>query len=28
VLTGIIGFCPLYSPFRINTAKGEQEGKQ
>lgn len=21
VLTGIIGFCPLYLPFHINTAK-------
>ncbi len=28
VITGIVGFCPLYTPLKINTAKGEQEGKQ
>ncbi|MGB9851526.1 MAG: YgaP family membrane protein [Candidatus Kapaibacteriota bacterium] len=25
LITGIIGFCPLYAPFKINTAKGEQK---
>ncbi|MGB9770527.1 MAG: YgaP family membrane protein [Candidatus Kapaibacteriota bacterium] len=25
LITGIIGFCPLYVPFKINTAKGEQK---
>lgn len=25
IITGIIGFCPIYAPFRINTAKGEQK---
>jgi hypothetical protein len=24
LLTGIIGFCPLYIPFRINTAKNKK----
>lgn len=27
VITGIIGFCPLYSPLKINTARGEQQEK-
>lgn len=27
LITGIIGFCPLYSPLKINTAKGEHEEK-
>lgn len=25
IITGLIGVCPLYSVFRINTAKGEQQ---
>lgn len=25
VITGLIGVCPLYFVFRINTAKGEQQ---
>jgi hypothetical protein len=24
ILTGIIGFCPLYAPFRISTRKKQQ----
>ena len=24
LLTGIVGFCPLYIPFRINTAKNKK----
>jgi uncharacterized membrane protein YuzA (DUF378 family) len=25
IITGLIGVCPLYYPFKINTAKGEQQ---
>ncbi len=25
--TGFIRFCPLYVPFKINTAKGEGDGQ-
>ena len=24
--TGLIRFCPLYAPFKINTAKSEEQG--
>ncbi|MCX7908358.1 MAG: DUF2892 domain-containing protein [Ignavibacteria bacterium] len=25
LISGLIGVCPIYYPFRINTAKGEQK---
>ncbi len=27
VITGIVGFCPLYLPFKINTCQRKEESK-
>jgi len=26
VLTGVVGFCPLYAPFKISTKRSEHAG--